>query len=90
MNELSILESRLNRLIAAAPSSAEAVLRWVERIAPDVAEDAHQALGRGGRIRISVDVRGGAQVARVRVRLLRPDDDEEVNRNLFAWEPPGA
>lgn len=64
-----------------------ALLAFLRRFLPDVRADADESLARGGRIRICIDVEGG-KVSRLRVRLLRPDPDDQTNRNLYTWRPP--
>jgi len=81
------VESRIARWASGAPDALAAVLPFLRRALPDVADDAGQALDRGGRIRIAIDVQAG-RLVRVRCRLLRAPEDEAPNQTLFTWRPP--
>lgn len=81
------LVARITRWASGATDAAAAVLAFLRRFLPDVAADAGQALDRGARIRISVDVEAG-RLVRVRCRLLRAPEDDALNRTLFTWRRP--
>lgn len=78
------LEQRIARWVATAPAAVAHVMSFLGRFLPDVAADVGQALARGGRLRVVLDLEAGT-VSRFRVRLLRPDPDPEVNRTVYTW-----
>jgi len=77
----------LARWAGTAPRLVDQVLAFLWRYLPHVHADASDALNRGARIRLIVDLDGGS-VSRVRVRLLRSGIDDRRNSTLFTAQPP--
>jgi hypothetical protein len=83
----ALLEQRIARWLAEAPAVAAHVVSFLRRFLPAVAADVEQALAKGGRLRIVIDMEAGA-VSRFRVRLLRSEMDDFCNRTVYSWGPP--
>lgn len=81
------LEQHVARWVTGAVTVADAVMIFLRRFLPAVAADVDQAVAKGGRLRIVIDLEAGA-ISRFRVRLLRSEMDSYSNRTVYDWRPP--